>query len=192
MSQDKITINDSSMNRRQLLKVGLIASAACLCPLPALARYNLLNSAPRSLSLFNTHTGEKLQQVVYWEGGDYLPDALHSISHLLRDHRSGEVKEIDLATIDLLYALKRKFPVEQPFEIISGYRSPQTNQMLRSASSGVAKRSLHMQGKAIDLRLPGVPLKTLRQAALELKLGGVGFYPKSDFVHIDTGSVRSW
>ncbi len=192
MLQDKSTTFNGTMNRRQLLKTGLLASLVCLTPIPVWARYDLLGSSERSLSLFNTHTGEKLKRVVYWEGGDYLPDALHSISYLLRDHRADEVKQIDPQTIDMLFALKQKFSIEQPFEIISGYRSPQTNRLLRSASNGVAKKSFHMQGKAIDLRLPGVPLQTLRKAALQLKLGGVGYYPKSDFVHVDIGAVRSW
>jgi uncharacterized protein YcbK (DUF882 family) len=181
-----------NMNRRQLLKAGLLASLVCVTPLPAWARTGLTGPAERTLSLLNTHTGERLKEVVYWEQGIYLPDALHDISYVLRDHRTDEIHTIDPKTIDLMAAISRKIGASRPFEVISGYRSPQTNQLLRRMSRGVAKNSYHMQGKAVDLRLSGVPLKSLRKAALELRMGGVGYYPKSDFVHVDTGNVRTW
>lgn len=180
------------MNRRQILKVGLLATVACVNPLPAWARIDLLGRTERSLSLLNTHTGERLKEVVYWEKGSYLEDALQNIDYVLRDHRTDNVHPIDPITLDLMAAISRKVDAKRPFEIISGYRSPQTNSMLRNQSSGVAKKSYHMQGKAVDLRLPGVPLKVVRKAALELRMGGVGYYPKSDFIHIDSGRVRSW
>ncbi len=140
----------------------------------------------------NTHTGEQLKKVVYWEKGIYIPDALSDINYILRDHRADEVHSIDPMTIDLMAAISRQLGASRPFEIISGYRSPKTNALLARKSSGVAKKSYHMQGKAVDLRLPGVPLKTVRKAALNLRMGGVGYYPKSNFVHIDSGRVRSW
>jgi len=180
------------MNRRQLLKAGLLASLVCVAPVPAWARAGLTGPAERSLSLLNTHTGERLKEVVYWEQGLYLSDALQDINYVLRDHRTDEIHTIDPKTIDLMAAISRKVGANSPFEIISGYRSPQSNQQLRSMSRGVAKNSYHVQGKAIDMRLPGVSLKTLRKAALELRMGGVGYYPKSDFVHVDTGKVRTW
>lgn len=180
------------MNRRQLLKTGLLVSLACLDPFPAWARYGLTGVQERSLSLLNTHTGEQLKEVVYWDRGRYLPDALSHLNHVLRDHRTDEVHTIDPLTLDLMAALSRKLGASQPFEVISGYRSPLSNASLRKSSSGVAKNSYHMKGMAVDLRLPGVPLKTLRKAALELRMGGVGYYPKSNFVHIDSGTVRSW
>lgn len=183
---------EKNLSRRQLLKVGLVASAAILSPVPLWARNSLLGSPERSLSLLNTHTGERLKSVVYWEQGIYIPDALHEINYVLRDHRTGDVHSIDPITLDLMAAISRKVESRRSFEIISGYRSPKTNQSLRGKSSGVAKNSYHMQGKAVDLRLPGVPLKTVRKAALELRMGGVGYYPKSDFVHVDSGRVRSW
>ncbi len=183
---------DALINRRQLLKVGLLASVVCLSPLPAWARYSLLNTPERALSLLNTHTGESLKQVVYWEKGVYLPEALNDINYVLRDHRTDEVHTIDPITLDLMTALNRKLAANRPFEIISGYRSPKTNALLRKASGGVAKKSYHVKGMAVDLRLPGVPLKTLRKAAMQLRMGGVGYYPKSNFVHIDSGNVRSW
>ena len=180
------------LNRRQLLKAGLFVSLVCLNPLPAWARYDLQGSQERSLSLLNTHTGERLNKVVYWDQGRYLSDALSHISYVLRDHRTDEVHSIDPITLDLLAAISRKVDAKHSFEIVSGYRSPRTNQALRSHSRSVAKNSYHMQGKAVDLRLPGVPLKVVRKAALDLHMGGVGYYPKSDFVHIDTGRVRRW
>ncbi len=180
------------LNRRQLLKTGLLVSLACLNPLPAWARYGLHGFQERSLSLLNTHTGERLNEVVYWEQGGYIPDALSHISYVLRDHRTDEVHSIDPVTLDLMASISRKIDAKQSFEIISGYRSPQTNKLLRSKSRSVAKNSYHMQGKAVDLRLPGVPLKVVRKAALDLRIGGVGYYPKSDFVHVDSGRVRYW
>lgn len=180
------------LNRRKLLKAGLLVSLVCLNPLPAWARYNLSGVEVRSLSLLNTHTGEGLKKVVYWEQGSYIRDALNDLNYVLRDHRTDEVHPIDPMTLDLMAAISRKVDAKRPFEIISGYRSPKTNQALRNSSRGVAKNSYHMQGKAIDLRLPGVPLKTVRKAALDLHRGGVGYYPKSDFVHIDSANARSW
>jgi uncharacterized protein YcbK (DUF882 family) len=192
MSHQNNNSEQLNVGRRQMLKVGLLASMVCLNPLPAWARFSLLGSAERSLSLLNTHTGERLKEVVYWDKGSYLPDALQNIDFLLRDHRTDEVHAIDPITLDLMAAISRKVDANRPFEIISGYRSPKSNQSLRSLSSGVAKNSYHMRGMAVDLRLPGVPLKVVRKAALELRMGGVGYYPKSDFVHIDSGSVRTW
>jgi uncharacterized protein YcbK (DUF882 family) len=192
MFTDQPKKTGSTINRRQLLKVGLLASVVCLNPLPAWARVSLSGSEVRSLSLYNTHTGETLRKVAYWEQGVYLKDALSEINVLLRDHRADSVKPIDPGTIDLLFALQDKFDCQCPIEIISGYRSPETNAKMSRKSSGVAKRSYHMQGKAIDLRIPEVPLRKLRQAALELGRGGVGYYPRSNFVHVDTGPVRSW
>lgn len=179
-------------NRRKLLKAGLLVSLVCLNPLPAFAGYGLQGHGERRLSLLNTHTGERLKEVVYWEQGSYIHDALDDLNYVLRDHRTDEVHAIDPITLDQMAAISRKVNANRPFEIISGYRSPQSNRTLRNNSSGVAKNSYHMQGKAVDLRLPGVPLKVLRKAALDLRRGGVGYYPKSDFLHIDSGKVRSW
>lgn len=147
--------------------------------------------APRALSMVSTHTGERLE-VRYFDGGQYLPDALTRLHRLLRDHRSGDVAAIDPKLFDQLHALASCAGCVPHYEIISGYRSPATNEKLRQASSGVATRSLHMDGRAIDVRLKGLPTARLRDLALELKGGGVGYYAKSDFVHLDTGRVRSW
>ncbi len=129
----------------------------------------------------------------YHDGRRYLPDGLREVDHYLRDFRTGEVHPIDRGVLDILHALSRNAPGRSPvFHVISGYRSPRTNAMLRQKSHGVAKRSLHMQGKAIDITLPGWETRYLYRAALNLARGGVGFYPKSGFVHVDTGRVRTW
>jgi uncharacterized protein YcbK (DUF882 family) len=193
MQQDEKLIEKlPDLKRRQILKAGVLGSLFCLCPMQALAQFSLTGVQERSLSLLNTHTGERLKEVVYWEKGDYILDALENLNHVLRDHRTNQVHPIDPMTLDLMAAISRKVGANQPFEIISGYRSPQTNKALNKQSRGVAKNSYHMQGKAVDLRLSGVPLRAVRKAALELRMGGVGYYAKSDFVHIDSGKVRSW
>ncbi len=148
-------------------------------------------SLERSLSLINTHTGESLL-ARYCVAGRYVTDVLGRLNHLLRDHRCGEVSAIDPRLFDLLHALAAQGECEPRFEVISGYRSPSSNSYLRSRSSGVARNSLHMQGKAIDVRLCGLRSARLRDLALRLGGGGVGYYGKSDFVHLDTGRVRSW
>ena len=149
------------------------------------------SSVTRALNFIHTHTGERLA-VKYFSGGAYLPDALATIDYLLRDFRTGDVQSIDADLLDLLHGLAGLTQTTQPFQIISGYRSPATNEMLRHRSEGVAAGSLHMKGQAIDIRLGDVPLIRLRQAAVEIRRGGVGFYPASDFVHVDTGRVRMW
>jgi uncharacterized protein YcbK (DUF882 family) len=145
----------------------------------------------RSLSVLNLHTGERLR-AVYWEAGAYVHDALAQFDHVLRDHRTGEVHGIAPDVLDLATILATQFELSEPIQIISGYRSPQTNAALHEASSGVASHSLHMEGKALDIRMPGVDLARLREAAWALQRGGVGYYPGSDFVHVDVGRVRQW
>ena len=146
----------------------------------------------RTLSMANTHTGEHIA-LVYALGEQFVPQALNHLNHFLRDHYSGEIGLIDPQLFDLLHRLRQELGADQPFEVISGYRTAATNNFLRNTrGGGVAKHSLHMDGKAIDVRLPGVPLATLRDAALSLGMGGVGFYPHEQFVHVDTGRVRTW
>lgn len=177
-----------SLKRRDLLK-GCLGLGVILAAPSVLA--SAISPAERSLALRNLHTGERTA-VTYWADGDYVSDELLSINQVLRDHRSGEVYPIDASLLDQLYLLQHKMGTDRAFHVISGYRSPASNAKLSANSNGVAKRSLHMQGRAIDIRLPGVKLEHLRQAALDLKAGGVGYYPKSDFIHIDTGRVRFW
>lgn len=148
-------------------------------------------SATRALDFAHTHTGEQLS-VEYFSGGTYLPDALSTVNHFLRDFRTGDVHQIDAGLLDLLHSLTQVTGTSRPFQVISGYRSPKTNGMLRQRSEGVAAGSLHMQGQAIDIRLADIPLAKLRAAALHVQRGGVGYYPASDFVHVDTGRVRRW
>jgi uncharacterized protein YcbK (DUF882 family) len=145
----------------------------------------------RSLSFYHTHTGEKLA-ITYYEQGDYHLDALAEASRFLRDFRTGEEHPIDRGLLDILHDVRLATESSGRFEVVSGYRSPNTNAALRAKSNGVAKRSLHMQGRAIDVRLTGVDTAQLREAALALRGGGVGYYPKSGFVHLDTGRVRQW
>jgi uncharacterized protein YcbK (DUF882 family) len=130
--------------------------------------------------------------VVYWADGRYLPGALADIDYILRDHRAGEIKPIDTRLLDLMCSLRANLEIRGPFHVISGYRSPETNALLRNRGQGVARNSLHLQGKAVDIRLPGCELSVLRRAAMKLKGGGVGYYPSPNFVHIDVGRVRHW
>jgi uncharacterized protein YcbK (DUF882 family) len=146
----------------------------------------------RSLAFDHTHTGEKLD-IVYAIGDRYVPEALATLNRFLRDHYSGDVGVIDPQLFDLLHRVAREFGAAQSFQVISGYRCPVTNATLKATrGGGVATHSLHMDGKAVDLRLPGVPLSQLRDAALSLRGGGVGYYQREQFVHVDTGRVRHW
>jgi uncharacterized protein YcbK (DUF882 family) len=179
-------------NRRHFLKAGLaMTTAGCLFPGKAFAALSGVFTVEKKLSFYNTHTGEDLK-TVYCEQGSFVPQALSSINHILRDFRTGDVKEIDTNLLDLLFTLHQKLKSTEPFHIISGYRSPATNSTLRNSGHGVAAHSLHLHGKAIDIRLPGCDLKTLHEAAKDLKMGGVGYYPSPCFVHVDVGRVRYW
>jgi uncharacterized protein YcbK (DUF882 family) len=155
------------------------------------ARAALEGVGERKLSLHNLHTGETIR-TTFWADGVFQVDALRDIDFVLRDFRTGDVTEIDPQLLVLLHRITQTTGVDKPFDVISGYRSPKTNAALASNSSGVAKRSLHMQGMATDISLPGVKLAHLRDAAKSLKAGGVGYYPKSNFIHVDTGRVRFW
>jgi uncharacterized protein YcbK (DUF882 family) len=175
--------------RRHFLKRSALAAAGAL----PLARKAQANVAPggRELALVHTHTHERLA-LVYAVEQAYVPDALTSLNRFLRDHYSGAVAPIDPRLFDLLHQVRTLVGAAQPYEVISGYRSPATNELLRvTRGGGVARHSLHMEGRAIDVRLPGVPLADLRDAAASLKAGGVGYYA-GQFVHIDTGRVRRW
>ncbi|MBF6990739.1 MULTISPECIES: YcbK family protein [Cupriavidus] len=186
-------MNDATRKarRRFLHTTGGLALAAGLMPL---APRQALASLPdaRTLAFDHTHTGERIK-LVYAVGDSFVPEALTSLNGFLRDHYSGQVGVIDPQLFDLLYQLRRELGTNEPFQVISGYRSPATNSRLRtSRGGGVARHSLHMDGKAIDIRVAGVPLGDLRDAAKTLKGGGVGFYQGEQFVHLDTGRVRYW
>jgi uncharacterized protein YcbK (DUF882 family) len=174
--------------RRNFL--GLAAAMATgLVAAPAIAVPRL--PSRRALAFHNLHTGESLD-LVYWAEGRYLPDATRRIEYLLRDFRNDKVHAIDPRLLDLLTALRARLDTHAPFVVISGYRSPETNAMLHRTTEGVATNSLHLQGQAIDIRVPGRSLRSLHRTALALRAGGVGYYPRSDFVHVDVGAVRRW
>lgn len=193
---------DGSSSRRRLLRAGfrgvvagagiVVAGGAIASPKRPVAALTSSADELARLAFVNTHTSESLQ-VVYREGPRYLTEALARIDHVLRDHRTGEVHPIDPALLDQLDRLAAMLGVgKDPYHVISGYRSPRSNAMLASRSGGVAKKSLHMSGQAIDIRIPGVPLARVHEAARDMKAGGVGYYPGSDFVHLDSGRVRNW
>jgi uncharacterized protein YcbK (DUF882 family) len=180
------------ISRRDFLKMASGAAITAVSPVTlASTAVQKPQQGERILRFQNIHTGEKVS-ATYWADGIYIPDELATIDRVLRDHRSREIAKMDRNLYDLLYVLQQQVEDDGTFQVISGYRSPASNAKLRKAGGGVAKRSLHMRGKAIDIRLPGVELKHLRQAALNLKAGGVGYYPKSNFIHVDTGRPRFW
>ncbi|QMU61029.1 MAG: DUF882 domain-containing protein [Gammaproteobacteria bacterium] len=189
MNQPSEPLDSSKLNRRKFLKCSVILAASST--FPHLIHANTVQSSERTLEFINLHTDETLHSC-YWANGEYDTNSLSEINHILRDHRANEVCEMDPSLIDLLHALHETTGSNAPFHIISAYRSPQTNEKLRQETNGVAKRSLHMQGKAVDIRLPDVELSRLRDAAISLEAGGVGYYAKSNFIHIDIGKARSW
>lgn len=176
----------TDISRRKFLQLGLCAATVLVLPRPIFA------SIPaRELSFYNNHTSEKIR-LTYCENNQYIPSALQALNHFMRDHRTGDIHPIDPTLFDQLHTLQRVTGKTGQFHVISGYRSPATNKALHAHSDGVAQHSLHMEGKAMDISLPGVALSTLHKAALSMKAGGVGYYPSSDFVHIDTGRLRHW
>jgi uncharacterized protein YcbK (DUF882 family) len=179
----------SPISRRQFLSAVAISAVTFALPNPVLAL--AVQQVPRSLSFFHTHTGEKLD-IHYGGPGRYDTKKLAEIDQFLKDFRTGEVYPIDPHLLDQLASISHTFGSRGTFEVISGFRSPKTNQQLRNNSTNVAKRSLHMKGQAIDIRLTGVQTQKLQQCALQLQCGGVGYYPKSDFIHLDTGRIRFW
>ena len=182
-------IQETSPDRRRFLALAGAAAGTVLFGRAGPAWAGL--HAPRRLSFYSVHTDEALD-TVYWEGGRYLPDALAAVDHHLRDFRTGDVRPIDCRLLDLLHALNGVLENRAPLHVISGYRCPATNAMLARRSRQVARNSYHVYGRAIDVRLPTRDLATLREAALDLAGGGVGYYPGDNFVHLDTGPVRCW
>ena len=175
--------------RRRFLKSAALMGAGCF--VPAMAQGAAVQRADRSLRFYHTHTGEALHRV-FWADGAYVPGALADINRLLRDHRTNEVLPIDPQLLSLLERITSLTGRNDTLHVISGYRSASTNRTLADRSDDVSRRSLHMDGKAIDIRIPGRDLQTLRNAALSLRGGGVGFYPQSQFVHVDIGRLRAW
>ncbi|PZQ45405.1 MAG: twin-arginine translocation pathway signal sequence domain-containing protein [Micavibrio aeruginosavorus] len=187
----------SSESRRKFLGFGALAlGSLTLTSLAKPASAAIFSrgdqfSGARKIAFRNTHTGETFSGV-YRVGDKYLPDAFDRINIVLRDFRSNQLFPIDPRVMDIIYSVHQLTQQAEPYEVLSGYRCPKTNASLRSHSEGVAKNSLHMTGQAIDLRLPGYNTKQIRSLAVSLKAGGVGYYPKSDFVHMDSGDVRTW
>jgi len=186
--------NIDNLSSRRLFLKGLASGAATIAmassPTIALASTDWLQT-PRKLAFHNLHTEEKLS-LTYFDQGQYLSGAVNELNYLLRDHRSGDSHIMDPELFNLLNDLQASLGGNKTFQVISGYRSPKTNRMLNKNSSGVAKKSLHMQGKAIDIRVVGVDSRVVQKVAINMARGGVGYYRRSDFVHLDTGNVRNW
>ncbi|PFG56443.1 uncharacterized protein YcbK (DUF882 family) [Vibrio sp. ES.051] len=178
-----------NFSRRDFLKItagGVVLAST----MPALS-WASLPDKPRVLAMNNLNTGELLE-TCYFDGKGYINDELQKLNEFCRDHRRNEVHPMDRRLFDQITQIQKLIGTESEVVVISGYRAPATNASLRQGSPGVAKKSLHMEGRAIDFRLDGVKLSDVRDAAISLKAGGVGYYPSSDFIHIDTGAVRSW
>lgn len=187
------------LSRRRLCVSAFAAAAASLLPKPMraslekLARESAGERDVRALAFHNTHTNERVE-AVYCVSGRYQESGLSAVDWILRDHRTGDVERIDPQLLDLLHLLREEAAgagSAAAYDIVSGYRSPRSNEMLRNRSGAVARHSLHLKGMAADVRLAGVPLARLRDAALDLRKGGVGYY-RDEFVHLDTGRVRAW
>lgn len=191
MNKNKKEITTVDQTRRKLLLAGAAGSLLPLSTATAASRGRDIVYPDRSLALFNVHTGEK-NNVVYWSDGKYVGSGLNEINWILRDFRTGEIKAIDPRLLNILYLLTRTLETEKPVLILSGFRSKKTNDMLRKTTEGVAKRSFHMAGRAIDIRIPRIETGDIQRAALRLNGGGVGYYPRSNFVHLDSGPVRTW
>lgn len=175
--------------RRSFLRTS--AAIATALSVPGLARAAVAAPNERVLRLYNTHTGESVKSV-FWAEGQFIPDALADINKLLRDHRNDSIAAMDPQLLMLLDRVSSTLGAGSMLHVISGYRSPESNAKLAKASGGVAKHSMHLEGKAIDIRMPGKNLAMLHKAALNVRGGGVGYYPESQFVHLDTGRPRNW
>lgn len=181
----------TTLTRRGLIVGGTSLALTTFFIIPGQAEARAMKPSERILSFEHMHTGEKVK-VVYWKHGRYIRRSLKQINFIMRDHRINQVKAIDPKLLDILWNLSRKLETREPFQIVSGYRSRQTNNMLRAHSDSVAKRSLHIQGKAIDIRIEHRDTARIRKAAIALRAGGVGYYPDAGFVHIDSGDIRTW
>lgn len=177
------------LNRRRFLGISAVGCASIASSSVAAVSYPSM--AARELHLYNLHTFETLK-AVYWRDGTYLAEGLAQISYHLRDFRTGGIKPIDPTLLNILHRLSSNIDVSGPINVISGYRTPATNAMLAARSDKVAANSFHMRGQAIDIRVPGFATIGMRDMALSISKGGVGYYPESDFVHLDTGPIRAW
>lgn len=189
---DILNIDENGfIDRRSVLKAGLLGAAVASVPLIGANEAQAKGHGAWRVKFTQAHTGESFNGV-YRVGNRYLPEAFEKLNYVLRDFRTGEVFPMDPRVIDILSMVQSKSGTSEPFQVLSAYRSPKTNVNLRKASGGVAKNSFHMYGQALDIRNPNVNTKRLRNIARGLKAGGVGYYPRSSFIHVDTGAVRSW
>jgi uncharacterized protein YcbK (DUF882 family) len=182
---------DKGISRRKFISLGLITAASSIMPYNAIAAVKDVLLPERTLCFYNLYTKEIIE-AVYWREGRYIAEGLESLNHILRDLRTGRIKTMDRKLLDLLFALQQEVGGNEPFHVISGYRTRESNALLRKKNKGVAKQSLHIYGKAVDIRVPGRKLRDVRRAAMNLKGGGVGYYPRSNFIHIDVGNIRYW
>lgn len=185
------TLLNMLIGRRRFLKIGAQAALCSVFPVSAIASIDRLLAPKRNLFLLNTHTGQKLD-VCYYAHGRYHPEALKKINYILRDYRTEEIKPIHKGLLNLLHSISMTLDRPTRIHVVSGYRSPETNAELRKRSKNVVKNSLHMRGEAVDIRIPDYRTRKLRNFYMKLNAGGVGYYPKSDFVHVDIGPVRHW
>ena len=191
-NSSELSEQQPELSRRRFLRAGLGACAVLALPMSASTAHAAIRRPfEKKLSFLNLHTGERTQ-ATFWANGRYIPESMRAINYVLRDHRTGDRRPIDPQLFDLLYLLQHKLGTKQEFHVISAYRSPATNAKLAAQNGGVAKNSMHTHGKAIDIRLPGRKLSDIRAAAMSLQMGGVGYYPSSNFVHLDTGNFRYW
>ena len=179
------------LSRRRFIRWVVFSGLASFSPSPVFAAIRDCMTPERSLSLYNPNTKEALD-TIYWSKGNYVRKALADISHIMRDRRTGEIKPIDTHLLDLLHTIGMQLKTQEPFHIMSGYRTPQTNALLRKCGIAAAENSFHMQGKAVDICLPRCGLSSLRRVSINLRSGGVGYYPCSGFVHVDVGPLRYW
>ncbi len=182
---------EQKLNRRDFLKLGGVAFATAFVPSPSFSALMSPRQPEKSVSIYNVHTGESLK-AAYWSEGEYHPEVLNDINYILRDFRADKIQTIDMRLLDFLNEIRLRLDTRQYFHVVSGYRCPETNELLRRNRKGVAKNSMHLYGKAVDFRVPKRNLVLVQKAAMGLRYGGVGFYPYSDFIHVDVGKKRSW
>jgi uncharacterized protein YcbK (DUF882 family) len=190
-AHDMFAASQKPWSRRFFLKWSLMTMAAVQFPLDVLANIPEFRSAERSLYLYNIHTGEHFREI-YWADGEYLTESLDTANKFMRDYRTGDIKPIDIAVLNLIHTIQSTLDVKGPLQVISGYRSKKTNNLLIRKGRSVARNSYHLKGKAVDIYHPCVSLRQLRRIAIKLKGGGVGYYPRNHFVHVDTGPIRYW
>jgi uncharacterized protein YcbK (DUF882 family) len=189
--KDSLKTSGNKISRRSLLKAGLTTLVLSMFPLPSFGYLQEKMPVEKRLSFYNIHTGEYLN-TVYWSHGEYITESLNKIDYILRDFRTNEIRQINVHLLDLLYNIHAELNTKESLHVISGYRSIKTNNMLRRHSKGVLKNSLHIYGKAVDIRVPKRSLAEVRKAAIKQRAGGVGYYASSNFVHVDIGTIHYW